>query len=216
MPSNDRRVIVGDTPFRPGETLYPPIQTKLIEIMREVRAITKDKTNSHQNYTFRGIESVLSAFGPVFRQHEVFLTSRVLDIKNDQLAARQPMNHFLVTVEYTAHTRGGDSLVLGTTVGEAWDSSDKGLAKAMSVALRTLLIQCFVVPVDDPDLEVDYQSEQLAAPDKTQLLAQIGRVLRDKGWSKEDFEKDFYVKMQVPVEDATAEQILAYRQKVGA
>jgi hypothetical protein len=45
------------------------------------------------------------------------------------------------------------------------DTSDKATAKAMSVALRTYLLQTLMLPTDEKDPDADYHERQVVAPD---------------------------------------------------
>jgi hypothetical protein len=60
------------------------------------------------------------------------------------------MGHVRVKVAYTFYGPAGDS-VEGEVVAEAMDAGDKATSKAMSVALRTFLIQALCLPTDEPD-----------------------------------------------------------------
>jgi hypothetical protein len=59
-----------------------------------------------------------------------------------------------VTVTYTIMGPKGDSF-LAMSAGESLDSADKGTAKAMSVALRVLLLQGGMVPTENRDPDAD-------------------------------------------------------------
>ena len=43
------------------------------------------------------------------------------------------------------------SSVTATVAAEAWDAGDKATPKAMSVAMRTALLQALALPTDEPD-----------------------------------------------------------------
>jgi hypothetical protein len=59
----------------------------------------------------------------------------------------------IITMKFTAYAEDGSS-VSSTTVGEAMDSGDKSMNKAMSTAYKYALMQIFCIPtVDDKDTE---------------------------------------------------------------
>ncbi|HEY8590218.1 MAG TPA: ERF family protein, partial [Naasia sp.] len=62
----------------------------------------------------------------------------------------KPAREVTVRVRFTFIGPLGDRLSV-VTPGESMDDSDKGTAKAMSVAMRTALLQTFALPTDDPD-----------------------------------------------------------------
>ena len=125
----------------------------------EVGAVRKDSRNSQQGFSFRGIDAVMNAVAPAFRRHG--LLGPLPDLQSlDRQEAGTSRNGALitrvtVTVRYTIFGPDGDT-VSGTVPGEATDTSDKATAKAMSVALRTFLLQALCLPTDEPDPDSAY------------------------------------------------------------
>lgn len=129
------------------------INEALAQVMDDVRAVGKHDRNAHQNYNFRGIDAVVNAVGPALRTHHVVVLPRVLDVHTENVTVGRnatTMRSVTVTVEYTFVGPEGDSLS-AVSVGEAMDSGDKATPKAMSVALRTCLLQALMLPTDEPD-----------------------------------------------------------------
>lgn len=163
----------------PDETSQtaPTIYSAIAAAMSAVRAVGKDEKNQQQGFNFRGIDAVMNAVGPAFRDHGLFLLPDVLHNKAEQIAGRngKPMNAVTVTVKYTIVHTSGQSIA-GVTVGEATDPADKATAKAMSVALRTFLLQALVLPTDERDPDHDnYERGQARAP----------RMMETPGWNPE-------------------------------
>lgn len=154
------------------ETTTPPdgIDTAMIAIMRDVDHLAKREKNNHYGFMFRGIDAVLNALGPVMRRHGVYLLPRVESRTYDQVqtAKNKPSTACRVTVTYQFVAADGSS-VETTVIGEAWDEGDKGTSKAMSVALRTAMLQVFALPTDEPDPD-EFTYEQ-AAPEP--LISQV-------------------------------------------
>lgn len=131
----------------------PSIAEAMAAVMEDVREVRKNQTNQHQRYNFRGIDAVMNAVGPALRKHGVVIVpTNVLshDIVTATTTGGKTTNAVRVHVQYTAYGPAGDSIVMDV-VGEAQDAADKGTAKAMSVAYRTLLLQAFTLPTDDTD-----------------------------------------------------------------
>lgn len=129
------------------------IHEALAAVMEDIRAVGKTERNTHQNYNFRGIDAVVNAVGPVLRAHRVVVVPRVIDIQAESVSVGRnntPMRSVTVTVEYLFVGPEGDTLA-AVSVGEAMDSGDKAVPKAMSVALRTCLLQALMLPTDEPD-----------------------------------------------------------------
>ncbi|MFE3452443.1 ERF family protein [Nonomuraea sp. NPDC059194] len=129
------------------------IYQALAQVMKKVRSVAKRDQNSHGNYVFRGVDAVVNAVGPKLRDVGVIVVPIVEDSSYDTVEVgrnRTQMGHAQVTVTYRFY--GPDGTHLDCRVpGEAMDSGDKAMSKAMSVAFRTALIQALCLPTDDPD-----------------------------------------------------------------
>lgn len=140
---------------REGETMSdkPSIVEALAEVMRDVDHVGKKERNTQQGFNFRGIDAVLNAVGPALRKHGVVVVPELLTIDRSTVEIGQKrtlMGYVIVTVRYTFHGPAGDSIA-SETPGEAMDSGDKAVSKAMSVAFRTALLQALALPTDEPD-----------------------------------------------------------------
>lgn len=123
-------------------------------VRRDVGAVRKTDTNTQQGYNFRGIDAVVQALAVPLDRHGVIVSpGQVLRFDHGTVevgSRRTPMSHVTVLVEYLIVGPAGDTFAVQAP-GEAMDSGDKATAKAMSVALRTAMLQAFMLPTDDPD-----------------------------------------------------------------
>lgn len=135
----------------PEEVTPPTLVERLVAVKREVGAVSKGDRNSAQGFNFRGIDAVLNAVAGPFMKHGIMVYPRLqsLDKGTASTAKGSVMNTVVVTVEYV-FTDGKDRIIT-VVPGEAFDSGDKCVAKAMSVAYRTALIQTLSLPTDEPD-----------------------------------------------------------------
>lgn len=127
------------------------------KVMEEVQSISKDSRNSQQNFNFRGIDAVMNAVGPALRKYGVTVVPTAISEESERYTtvprgnnAGTPMINRVVNVAYAVIGPRGDSFH-GGAFGEAADSGDKSMSKAMSVAYRTFLLQALTIPTDDPD-----------------------------------------------------------------
>ena len=130
------------------------IQTKLAAVMADVQSVAKRDRNDHQKFNFRGIDAVLNAVGPALRKHGVVVVPEVLDYRYETVEVgqkRTQMGHAVLRVAYTFSADGVDGTLTCSVLGEAMDSGDKAVPKAMSVAFRTALLQALALPTDEPD-----------------------------------------------------------------
>lgn len=152
--------------------IYPA----LVAVMRDVGAVKKGERNTVQNYSFRGVDAVVNAVYPALLDHGVTVQPNVRSLEYGTVEVgqgdrRKPMGHAQVIVEYTFTAAEDGSSVTVSAAGEAMDSGDKATPKAMSVALRTALLQSLMLPTDDP--EPDASSYERAAPADPIVVARI-------------------------------------------
>lgn len=161
------------------------IAEALAAVMADVSHVGKGERNQAQNFSFRGIDAVLNAVGPALRKHSVIVLPQLLDIEQHTVEVgrnRTLMGHATVTVRYRFVAPDGTSLD-AVTPGEAMDSGDKAVSKAMSVAFRTALIQALALPTDEPDPDSTvYERSDAPAPVRTVARAKndLLRLCGDK------------------------------------
>lgn len=129
------------------------IHERLLAVMNEVQSVGKNDRNQQQGFNFRGIDAVINAVGPAFRKHGIIVVPAVLRNYYEQVEVgknRTTMGHARLEVEFRFIAVDG-SQVDAVVPAEAMDSGDKATAKAMSVALRTALLQVLALPTDEPD-----------------------------------------------------------------
>jgi hypothetical protein len=144
-----------------GPPVYPLIYAKLAAVMAELPAVGKDSVNTQQGWNFRGVDAVVNAISPALRTHGVIVVPEVrkATYRDTTTAGRDPRPTREVTVEvaYTFYAEDGSS-VTAIVPGESLDQSDKGSAKAMSVAFRIALLQVFALPTSEPDPDASYHT----------------------------------------------------------
>lgn len=120
--------------------------------MEDVQAVKKDSKNQAQKFNFRGIDAVMNAVGPALRKHGVTILPEDVDVhrSNGTTANGKQVAEVVVKVTYRVYGPKGDS-IHGKIAAEAMDFGDKAIAKAMSVAYRTFLLQALTIPTDEPD-----------------------------------------------------------------
>ena len=130
-------------------------------VMEDVRAVRKDGRNTQQNFNFRGVDAVVNAVSPAMRKVGLICRPSKVDHRpsSKQLSGGKMTTSIDVIVNYTFTGPEGDEFT-AQVVAEAFDLGDKATAKAMSVALRTCLLQTFMLPTDDTDPDTEtYERE---------------------------------------------------------
>ena len=157
-----------------------PIHVAIARVMHDVRHVGKGDFNDFHKFRFRGIDLVLNSVGPALRRHGVIVFPELLDLASQGVATSggKQTREVTLQVRYTFVGPLGDSLA-ATVPGEAQDSGDKAVSKAMSVAFRTALIQCLAIPTDedDPDAASYERDDPLAA-----IRAKIWTEAQKRQW----------------------------------
>ena len=135
-------------------------------VMAEVQAVRKGSKNQAQKYNFRGIDDVVNAVGPALRKHGMTILPEDVEVhrSNGTTANGKQVAEVVVKVTYRVYGPAGDS-IHGKVAAEAMDFGDKAIAKAMSVAYRTFLLQALTIPTDEPD--PDSESYKRGVPSET-------------------------------------------------
>ena len=153
------------------------IYADLAKVMRSVDHVGKGDFNSHQKFSFRGIDGVLNAVGPALREHNVVVYPRLHDVAYEEVktSGGKASTACRVVVDYVFASVDG-STVETRVAAESWDTGDKAMPKAMSVAMRTALIQALALPTDEPDPDSFTYTREAADEKKERDAAKIQRV----------------------------------------
>ena len=144
----------------------PTIHEAILRVMRDVRAVAKDGWNPQGSFNFRGIDATVNALGPAMRVHGIVPTPELQSIDTEMVEVgrnRSLMRMVTVVVRYVFRGPAGDA-ISAVTPGEAMDSGDKAVSKAMSVAYRTALLQTFILPTQERDPDEDTYERSPARP----------------------------------------------------
>lgn len=128
------------------------IHEQLSKVMQSVSHVAKLDRNEQQRFLFRGVDAVVNAVGPAFREHGIVVAPDVQRYEYGTVEVgknRTPMAHVIVEMTYRLAAADG-SYIEASSLGEAMDSGDKAMSKAMSVAYRIALLQALCLPTDEP------------------------------------------------------------------
>ena len=128
------------------QTIYQRISS----VMLSVEALAKDRKNTQQNYSFRGIDDVYNDIHPLFCKNGIFSTSKILSEKSEERQSKSGglLIYRVIHMAYTFFGIDGDS-VTTEVIGEGMDSGDKASNKAMAVAHKYAIMQMLSIPTED-------------------------------------------------------------------
>lgn len=139
---------------------------KMTSILKETKAITKSEKNQQQGFKFRGIDNVMNELHELFAKNDVFILQEVQDFTVDARSTAKGGTLFYTRakIKFRYMTTDG-SFVETVNVGEAMDSGDKGMNKAMSIALKYSILQMFLIPTEEP------KDPDATTPEETDYIA---------------------------------------------
>lgn len=139
---------------------------KMSEVMKDVKAVTKDQKNVAQGFKFRGIDQFVNALYPALTKHGVFMAPRATHFAHELKDVVRSNGktgvdkHVSIQMEYDFYAEDGSKVTVGPIPAEGLDSGDKATNKALSAALKYALIQTFSVPTEDM-AEADLDSPEI-------------------------------------------------------
>ncbi len=154
------------------------IYKALAAINKKVVAVDKSRKNQQQGFAFRGIDDVMNSLHNTFAENEVIIlpSCEQSEVESSVNARGTVIFRTKLLCRFTfVHSDG--SSVTASAIGEAMDSGDKGHNKAMSIALKYVLLQMFLIPTEEQK-DPDYNSHELLAESVDELMMLIEVVNR--------------------------------------
>lgn len=156
----------------------PLIYEALARAMTQVGAVGKDRKNQGQGYQFRGIDQVVQACQLVLANCGIVVVPFVAQAEREMLDSKSGGKMFSVRLVVDHHFYAPDgSSVVARTVGEAMDAGDKASNKAMSAALKYALTETLLIPVDEPDRDIEESNPAVMGRSTPQTQAQMVEAL---------------------------------------
>lgn len=167
----------------PTELIYQ----KMAQVMADTVPVEKNGFNQQQGFKFRSIDDTVASVRRALVKHNVAILPDVVSVERwtYQTAKGSTMNVADVLVAYTFVAEDGSS-VITTMTGQAADSGDKAVSKALSMCFKYLCFQTFLCGTDgDPDAEIveppaEVDSNALTSADKTKITQMGKRVNLEK------------------------------------
>ena len=149
------------------------VYTKMLEVQQAMAkaGIEKGQKNQHGNYYFRGIDDVQNALAPVLADVGLLVIPSVIhrSFSKSETTGGKATNRWVVDVRYQfvdPDGKEGDHISAVTEFsGEAYDTSDKGLQKAITSAYKYMLFEVFCIPVaGTADADEEHHEVKAAEP----------------------------------------------------
>lgn len=155
----------------------PMIYGAIANIMKETKAIAKGEKNEQQNFMFRGIDTVMNALHELFANNGVFILPEVVDYNVTEKVTNKGSILYYTRAKVKYHFIAADSSEVCTVnVGEAMDSGDKGMNKAMSAALKYALMQMLLIPTKEEKDSDTYTPDETRPKTISEIMQSLDPV----------------------------------------
>jgi len=137
--------------------------------------IAKDRKNTIQGFSFRGIDAVYNALSPLLVKHGLLILPRCTarDVVERHTAKGNLSLDVTVTVEYDfIAIKDGSIKTVGPMYGQAMDTGDKATSKAMSIAYKYAVFEAFSIPLEGSE-DADSSTTELGAQAQSNQVAQV-------------------------------------------
>jgi hypothetical protein len=159
------------------------IHAKMASVMADTVPVDKTGYNSAQGFKFRSIDDTVASVRRALVKHGVAVLPEIIKVEKSSYSTAKgsTMNVADVIVSYTFIAEDG-SAVITSMAGQAADSGDKAVSKALSMAQKYLYFNTFLCGTDaDPDAEIVEPAvvsdpNSLSQADKTRIAALGKRV----------------------------------------
>jgi hypothetical protein len=166
------------------------VTEKILAVMADLTSLPKTDRNEHQRFTFRGVDAVVNAVGPLLRKHGLIVHPLAVEARSEEISTGQGKPMTRVTVHCVYRWTDGVGEIDVATTGEAFDAGDKATPKAMSVAYRTMILQTLCLPTDEPDPDSHtYTRDTPDTPKVSKGSKRMWSLLRE---AHPTFERDQY------------------------
>lgn len=154
----------------------PKIFAAIAGVINDIGVVSKDKVNKQQGFKYRSVDDVYSVLNPALAKNKVFILPEILDESREVKTTRNgaQMVCVILKMKYTIYAEDG-SFIKTILKGEAMDTGDKAINKAMAIAYKYLCFQLFCIPVEDmtdPDGESHELKDDKAGKEKDKGNAQ--------------------------------------------
>lgn len=145
----------------------PAVYAAISKVQRALAGvgIGKDRRNTQQGYSYRGIDDVYNALAPLLADAGLCIIPRCTErIQTERESARGGvLFSVVVRAEFDFVAAADGSTHTAAVWGEAMDSADKATNKAMSAAMKYACMMVFCIPTEG-DNDADATTHQISAP----------------------------------------------------
>lgn len=150
------------------ELAVKALALKLIKVMTSVKRVAKNGRNTFQNYDYVTEADVLEAVRDALAKENVFIFSSVIGTDKNVDMTSVVMQHTFVDAD------SGETFEI-KSFGQGQDKGDKGGNKAVTAAMKYMLMKNFLIPTGD-DSEATDETGKSTGPKSIKLASSTAKT----------------------------------------
>lgn len=164
--------------------------SKSTEVLKAIHGVTddlsriglgKDRRNPQQGYMYRGIDDLMDLLSPLLVKHYLLILPSIIDreLRIGETQRGGQLFHTILRVRYRLVCIVDGSEIELESMGEAFDTFDKSLGKALSYAWKQLMIQLFCIPINGQEADIEakdiesFKGEEITEPKQEMNEAKV-------------------------------------------
>lgn len=186
------------------------IYQRILGVMNDISYVKKGDTKVNNQYTFVGHDAVAAALHPLMVKHGIVCLTSIIGHSQDGNRTEASIKIELI------NTDNSEDKVELTGFGYGIDSQDKGPGKAVSYAVKILLLKTFMLETGERDNEADLIDH--VDEEETRLLAALEKHsvsvdLIKEAMAMEEYDRAFEAWNEIPDEGKKALWIAPSKSK---
>lgn len=169
--STSKTVPPSTVPPTPGNiTQKPLIYGAIAKAIAKIQPVTRSGYNTEQRYYYKRVDDVVIEVHNAIKDLGLLCIQKIeSQSTSEYISSKSQTKGFrtLVSVKYTWYCAEDASTIETFSVGEAIDYADKSIAKALSFALKSMLVSLFLVGGADEDEDEVEKKEATTKPTAT-------------------------------------------------
>ncbi len=143
----------------------------------------KNQTNEHQKFKFRGIDDLYGILQPALAVGNIVMAPSLFNVDRKEYTTANGKLQFytVVTVEYRFTSLVDGSEATFGYAGEAADTGDKSLSKALTMAFKSFCFHVFQIPLNGNDDNDKHVADETEAPKLSQEIVDLMEDAASRG-----------------------------------
>jgi hypothetical protein len=177
--------------------------------------ISKDRKNQQQGFAYRGIDDVYAALAPLLAANNLCILPRIIGrLAEERTSAKGGVLFYTaVTAEFDLVSAIDGSTHTVVSYGEAFDSGDKSIGKAMSYAYKAMAFMTFAIPTEGEN-DPDAQSHEIKPREQPPKSSPQGTSDHQSGVTLTPDQEKYFPRVKAALDTLHGTDIVAKKSRI--